>query len=169
MESLAVLSPAFTQANRRERAWNLLELFGPSLASVLEVSRKLQGNWLQRQWTLVGRAFTNHRWKYAIAAVATLAGIAIIPWTYRIRSECKLEPVVRRFVAAPFEGRSIEHWKAWRSDSPGGSDCEMDGREIRWKRPSLEADLQQAIKKRTRLKRPITMPINKLRNWMSID
>ncbi len=138
-----------TSSSESERAWNLLELFGPSLASVLETSRKLQGNWLQRQITLIGRSFTSHRCKYALGVVAALSVIAIIPWTYLIRSECKLEPVVRRYVAAPFEGTLDRAFvKPGDSIRQGDLIARMDGREIRLKTASLEADLQQAIKKR---------------------
>jgi biotin carboxyl carrier protein/surface antigen len=94
---------------------------------------------LPRQWP--GRV--------GLAAALLVAGLMMVPFSYKVKCNCELQPVTRRFVAAPFEGtleRSLVE--------PGDLVAEdqllalIDGREIRWELAGILADLNRAAKKR---------------------
>jgi multidrug resistance efflux pump len=91
---------------------------------------------------LLGRG----RW---LALVAAVALVAAIPVPYRIACPCIVEPVVRRYVAAPFTGifekSLVKPGDLVTRDQVLGR---MDGREVRWELASLEADHSRARKLR---------------------
>jgi multidrug resistance efflux pump len=80
-----------------------------------------------------------------MAAVLALA----IPFPHRLHCDCLIEPVTRRFVAAPFDG-VLERAFVGPGDVVQKGDllARLDGREIRWKRAGVAADQNQARKKR---------------------
>lgn len=90
-------------------------------------------------------------WKGIAAAVGVLLlGAAMfIPTPHRIVCDCQIEPVTRRFVAAPFES-ALEKSLVKPGDVVKKGDllARLDGREIRWKQAGLIADRSQAEKKR---------------------
>ena len=87
--------------------------------------------------------------RIALATIVVVAASMAIPLPYRLRCDCQIEPVTRRFIAAPFEG-TLEKSLVRPGDIVREGDllARMDGREIRWKRASVAADQNQAIKKR---------------------
>jgi len=98
--------------------------------------------------TLLSHGRLLHR-KSLVAGACLLAAVLAVPWPYKIGSECRIEPVTRRMIAAPFEGR-LEKSLVAPGDvvAPGQVVARMDGREIRWERAGLEAELNSASKKR---------------------
>jgi multidrug resistance efflux pump len=76
-----------------------------------------------------------------------MAALLACPGTYRISCECKLEPVTRRFVAAPFDGKLQESFV-----QPGDVAqrdqvlARMDGREVRWELAGAVAEVSRAEK-----------------------
>ncbi|WP_291179359.1 HlyD family efflux transporter periplasmic adaptor subunit [Gimesia sp.] len=78
-----------------------------------------------------------------------LASILFLPWPYQVSCECQVEPVMRRFVVAPFKG-TLETLLVEPGDLVHQGDvlARMDPRELQWKRASLIADQKQAIKRR---------------------
>ncbi|MCP4192046.1 MAG: HlyD family efflux transporter periplasmic adaptor subunit [Planctomycetaceae bacterium] len=84
----------------------------------------------------------------AVSVVATLMLFAF-PVPHRIVARCEIQPVSRRFVAAPYEGR-LEKAFVEPGDvvKEGQTIARMDAREIRLERASLEADLVRSIKQR---------------------
>jgi RND family efflux transporter MFP subunit len=93
------------------------------------------GRFLPRRWLLAGAGL--------------LAALLAVPWPYKIGSDCRIEPVTRRMIAVPFEGR-LEKALVAPGDvvSPGQVVARMDGREIRWELAGLESELNAATKKR---------------------
>lgn len=89
------------------------------------------------------------RMKAAIVVLGVLLGVLCVPARYRIKCECVLQPVTRRFVAAPFEGL-LEKAMAGPGDvvRSGALLARMDGRAIRWELAGIEADRGQAAKRR---------------------
>jgi biotin carboxyl carrier protein len=86
---------------------------------------------------------------WVAGAAVTLAAILAIPMPYRIACNCRIEPVARRFVVAPFDGM-LEHAPVAPGDLVAQGDvlARMDGREIRWELAGLTAELDAAAKKR---------------------
>jgi hypothetical protein len=86
------------------------------------------------------------RW---LAIVGALALLLAIPLPYRISCSCVVEPVVRRYVAAPFTGifekSMVKPGDLVREQQLLGR---MDGREVRWELAGLEADHSKAQKSR---------------------
>lgn len=86
----------------------------------------------------------------AIAAVACLlALVLLIPVPYRVKCRCELQPVERRFVAAPFDS-SLERSEVEPGDvvSTGQLLAVVDGREVRWELAGLTAEHSKAAKER---------------------
>lgn len=80
-------------------------------------------------------------------AVAALLAAGLIPLPYPVRSSCELQPVVRRVIAAPFDGilqRSVA--RAGDVVKSGQLLAELDGREIRSQLAEAVARREKALK-----------------------
>jgi multidrug efflux pump subunit AcrA (membrane-fusion protein) len=77
-----------------------------------------------------------------------VAGL-FLPVHYRVDCKCKLQPVVRRFITAPFDG-PLEKSLAEPGDivAEGQTLARIDGREVRWEASGLQADRNRAEVKR---------------------
>jgi hypothetical protein len=120
-----------------------------SLATSLDLVRRLEGGWWAR---LLRRASGFARgWKgcFTMAAVTCLVAAMAAPVPHKIRCRCQIEPITRRFVAAPFDG-TLEESLVEPGDIVRAGEvlARMDGREIRWERASVAADHDQASKRR---------------------
>jgi multidrug efflux pump subunit AcrA (membrane-fusion protein) len=84
-----------------------------------------------------------------VALVCLLAAALLVPVPHKVGCDCSVEPVVRRFVAAPYDG-TLERALVAPGDvvSPADILARMDGREIRWELASLEAERAKAAKLR---------------------
>ena len=82
----------------------------------------------------------------AIAGVVLLGALAL-PLTYRVKCQCELQPVVRRFVAAPFDG-GLDQAFVEPGDivKAGHLLARMDHKEIHWELAGLEAESSRASK-----------------------
>lgn len=87
------------------------------------------------------------RGKAALAGVLLSAGALAFPVPYKITASCKLQPVLRRYVAAPFDG-VLEEALVTPGDlvSAGDVVARLDGREIRWELAGVSADFNRAGK-----------------------
>ncbi len=83
------------------------------------------------------------------AIVFAIGCLAVLPLRYQVHCDCTIEPVMRRFVAAPFAA-TLKRTLVEPGDVVRAGDllAELDGREIRWELAALEADYQQASKGR---------------------
>ncbi|NQT11231.1 MAG: efflux RND transporter periplasmic adaptor subunit [Planctomycetes bacterium] len=120
-----------------------------SLATALGVMQRLEEGTLARVGRAVGRLWQARKGKVALVAVFLLLAALAVPLPYRVKCDCRLEPVTQRFVAAPFED-TLEKACVKPGDVVAEGDllARMDGREIRWKRAGAVADQNQAAKKR---------------------
>src|SRR5581483_4853647 len=88
-------------------------------------------------------------WRRLATAAAIASLVLAVPLEYRISCSFTLEPVSRRFVAAPFEGifeKSLV--KPGDMVQRGQLLARMDGREVRWELAGLDADRSRADKSR---------------------
>jgi multidrug efflux pump subunit AcrA (membrane-fusion protein) len=120
-----------------------------SIAASLAIARRLEGGHLARLSRAVGGVWRTWKSKAALAAIVLASATMLIPLPYKVRCNCQIEPVTRRFVAAPFEG-TLEKSLFRPGDMVGKGDvlARMDGREVRWKRSIVVTDQDQAIKRR---------------------
>lgn len=85
----------------------------------------------------------------AIAAVLLLVGGLLLPITYRLPADCRVEPLLRRTIAAPFESRlEKSHVKPGDRVEKDQILAELDGREIRVALAEAIAARSAALKKR---------------------
>jgi multidrug resistance efflux pump len=83
----------------------------------------------------------------AVLAVVISAALLAWPRPHKIACECQLQPIVRRFVAAPYDG-TLETTLVQPGDVVAEGDvlAQMDGRETRLELSTLEAEYAQARK-----------------------
>ena len=88
--------------------------------------------------------------KKPLLAAAVLATVVLlaVPLPHKIACDCRIEPVTRRFLSAPYDG-ILERVLVDSGEvvSQGQVLARMDGREIRWELASLYADRAAAMKK----------------------
>ena len=130
-------------------ATQFLEAAAQPLAVSLASAARSEGGRCARTIRTIGRSLRCTTGKVALAGAAVVAAAMFIPVQHKIHCDCTLEPVTRRYVAAPFES-SLEKAMVKPGDlvKEGELLAQLDGREIRWKRAGVEADRQQAVKRR---------------------
>ncbi len=135
--------------DERGRALNLLNAAGAHIGGAIDLVRRLEGSRLTRCLRAIGRLWTTWKGKLVFVAAALLLAAMWIPLPYKITCDSQIEPVRRRFVAAPFEG-TLEKSLAKPGDlvREGQVLARMDGREIRWERAAAVADHEQEAKRR---------------------
>ena len=104
---------------------------------------------LARPFCAMARVARSHKFIAGFVVLALCAGILCQPMDYRIGCDCQLEPVSRRFVAAPYDGTLEESLaKAGEVVSVGQILARMDARELRWELSGYQADFESEKKKR---------------------
>ena len=90
-------------------------------------------------------------WKRPIAwgSLLLLTLAALLPMPYRVSCNCELQPIDRRYVGVPYDGR-LEAALVEPGDlvKAGQILARMDGHEIEWELGTLDADLKRALKER---------------------
>lgn len=128
-----------------------LEHFACLIASVLALREKAEQPWMTRARHTLWRSATRFArrddpWpKLALgAAIAALAGVSLIPMTYRVGAPARIEGAVQRIVAAPNEGflrsalvRPGDRVKA------GDLLAELDGQDLLLEKRKWEGELAQ--------------------------
>ena len=96
------------------------------------------------------RAVPKQKWfRGAAWAVAAVMGLMLIPMPYRVGCDCEIQPAIRRFVAAPYQG-ALEKALV----SPGEVVVKdqimamMDGRQLRHELTGLKAEYNASKKRR---------------------
>lgn len=92
---------------------------------------------------------TGARWKLLVAGLLLSVGAALFPIPYRIGCDCLLQPVSRRFIAAPFDG-SLKESLVQPGDLVSQDQllARMSARELDWELAGLKADLNRSDKER---------------------
>ncbi|HRA86493.1 MAG TPA: efflux RND transporter periplasmic adaptor subunit [Planctomycetaceae bacterium] len=120
-----------------------------SLNSCMEILQKLaDSRWLK--WAKSFRKlFSRSRLELAGWVCVVIAAALMIPVDYTVHGTSELQPVERRFVAAPFNGPLlkclVEPGDIVERDQLLAT---LDGREIRWELAEVQANLHKATKER---------------------
>ncbi|MDA7979110.1 MAG: efflux RND transporter periplasmic adaptor subunit [Pirellulales bacterium] len=126
-----------------------LEAAEEPVASALGLIERAEQSTLRRS---VGNALRIARKRKSVAVLLGLVVsifLAAIPLTYHPDCGCTVEPVMRRYVAAPFDGAlEVTHVEPGVEVKAGQLLALMDGREIRWELAGIRADLHRATKER---------------------
>jgi hypothetical protein len=131
------------------RPWREACQAAPQLAACLGLLVRAEPGHAARLARRVSRRWRS--WRVVAGGLLLLAvgALLAVPYPYRVRCECRIQPVVRRFVAAPFEAKLDEAF-AEPGDvvRQGQPLARLNDREIRWELAGLEADYNRAQKMR---------------------
>jgi len=137
-------SDAMAQSQYAER---FLRAGGEALGSCLEILQKLaDSRWLKFTQSY-RKLLTRSRLELAAWICSALIVAMLIPMDYTVTGTCELQPVERRFVAAPFNGPLLK-CLVEPGDIVQKNDllAILDGREIRWELAEVQANLHKATK-----------------------
>ena len=131
------------------RYCGLVEACELRVANCLKLLRRAEPGWLTR---LLRRSIDSRspwRRRLALAGIGAALGGMLFPSHYHVQSKCRIQPEIRRFVTAPFDG-TLEKSLVEPGDvvDQGQTLARMDGRELRWDSAGLEADRNRAAVKR---------------------
>lgn len=123
---------------------NWLSTAAPILGRAIDQVRRLEGGWMTR----LRRRISASPWSTRCAvifAAAAITAILLMPWPYRMKVPCRLEPEIRRMVSAPYDGL-VDTTFASAGDLVESGDvlARMDAREIRWELSSVISEKSQA-------------------------
>ena len=120
-------------------------VFGSKIESV----QRVRGNPLVRVLRRAAKALNGRKVQIAALCTVLLSLAMLIPMKYQIGCACQLEPVSRRFVAAPYDG-TLEKSLVRPGDrvTQGQVLARMDARELRWELAGLKADYESERKTR---------------------
>jgi len=134
--------------DRIEISRRLLEAAAMPLANSLAASQHRTG--ITQSWKpAISKLLRGRTGLLTLMTGVALTLIMFLQWPYPVTCECQIEPVMRRFVVATFKG-TLETMLVEPGDFMHQGDvlARMDPRELHWKRASLIADQNQAIKRR---------------------
>lgn len=121
----------------------------PHIAGALDLLHRAQKSRLQRVWSLLKRKtklFTRLMIPIFIIAFFLLMQV---PVTYKVRCNCTVEPVLRRFAVAAFDGLVdsgfVEPGDLVEKDQVL---AEIDGRTIRWELLGVSSQRKQSLRQR---------------------
>lgn len=138
-----------SDTDRIREAERFLRAGAVALAGCLGVLQKVADS----RWLSVIRGarglLTTSRLQMAAWLSGAIAMVLMLPMVYRIHCELELQPVERRYVAAPFDG-PLEKCLVEPGDVVTKDQllAQMDGREIRWELAEVQANLNKATKER---------------------
>lgn len=138
-----------TSIDRIRQAERFLRAGAGALAGCLGILQKVaDSRWLSMIRGIRG-LLSASRLQMAAWITGALAMVLMLPMTYRIHCELELQPVERRYVAAPFDG-PLEQCLVEPGDVVTRDQllAQMDGREIRWELAEVQANLNKATKER---------------------
>jgi RND family efflux transporter MFP subunit len=103
--------------------------------------RRSENNPMLRPINALVNKVKSKKFVSAAIACALVLAVLMIPTHYKIACDCQLEPVSRRFVAAPYAGTLEESLvESGQIVAKGELLARMDARELRWELSGLQAD-----------------------------
>ena len=121
----------------------------PHISGALDLLRRAEKSFWKRMWSLFKRKtklFT--RLMIPISLVAFFL-LMQVPITYKVRCNCTVEPVLRRFAVAAFDGL-VESGFVEPGDLVEKDQvlAEIDGRTIRWELLGVSSERKQSLRQR---------------------
>ncbi len=146
--TMSSMSSRDQKADIRE-AERFLRAGASALAGCLSVLQKLADSRILSAIQTFRSAMSTSRLQMAGLAVIAIATLLMVPMNYRVSCSAELQPVERRYVAAPFAG-PLEECLVEPGDVVTKDQllARMDGREIRWELAEVQASLNKATKEK---------------------
>ena len=122
------------------------EMLSGHLSVILKANRSLVDHTISS----LNQNLTAGRSKIAAAICLGMLALMLVPWPYRVHCECEIQPVSRRFVAAPHDG-ILQQNLVENGDvvAQGQKIALLDDRQLRIELARLQAQLQGASKQRS--------------------
>lgn len=132
-----------------ESAFALMHRFGAAMSSCLAVLERQHTSSVTRRVRRIQDRLASWQGRAVALSVLFVALLLLVPWPYRVTCESQIQPVIRRYVVAPYDG-TLASSEASPGDVVHAGDvlARMDEREIRWELATLEADYARAEKER---------------------
>ncbi len=142
---LAGRASRFRDQSFAEYTMQLAEMVAGHLDTILRANRSVLQNAV-----LSVRQAVNNKWRtHLLIGMACVGALMATPLPYRVGCDCEVQPTLRRFVAAPYDGilerTLVENGELVEEDQLL---AQMDGRSIRMELSALQADLAGATKRR---------------------
>lgn len=151
--------------NVSRKTYRLVRACQPHLTALVGFLKKSKPGPLLGSWLRFWRSGMTRRIAAGIAVLA-LTVTMLFPVTYRLNADCRIQPVVRRTVAAPFDNRLYRTYvKPGDEVEEGQILAELDGRETRVQLAESIAAQRAAVKKRDNamvLEDPATIQMTQL-------
>ena len=145
----AVLTIIDPPPDRAEATTRLLAAISQPLDAAIRQKRQSDRSIRQRVGRFLRTPLLAVKAFAVAAALCGLVSLALFPVPYRIAATCRTEPVLRRYVVAPYEGLVSEsHAEVGDLVAADELLAELDGRDLRWKASGLTADAAIAAKER---------------------
>lgn len=147
--AVGALVVTYDQAGSISQDERFLQAAEQPVASCLQAAMRIEGGPMTRLCRVLGKHWRTWKFRAALVGFALVLAAMWMPLEYQVRCDCQIEPVTRRYVAAPFDGLLAEALVE-PGDLVRAGDvlATLDGRELRWELASVEADQKQAIKRR---------------------
>lgn len=126
-----------------------IQVSSPRVANaIVAVKRAQHPRWL-RTLRSIPSQFSKRKTQVGLLAVGALIALMFLPMSYRVRCNCIVEPDVRRFAVAPFEGTVLKGLvSAGERVEKGQVLAEMDGRSLRYELAEIMAEYNITLKQR---------------------
>ncbi len=136
-----------TQDVHRAETLNFALATQRPLASALKLLAQARQNRFHRSLLGISQLARDSKGRTLLAAAAVLLAVMLTPFRYRVASDVEIQPVTRRFIAAPFESQ-LETTFVEPGDVVSKKQllARLDGRDYRWELSAAEADLLGASK-----------------------
>jgi multidrug efflux pump subunit AcrA (membrane-fusion protein) len=143
-----------TEARPKPQVVQRAELLVEHIEVAVHNAQRYESIFLLPLWRLIGRFFAWFKGRRVWAAVGIVvalaavgAGLAYIPWDYRVEAKGQLMPVIQHEVFAPWDGDVIEVFvKSGERVVPGQPLVKLQSDELEAERVRLEADVQEKQK-----------------------
>ncbi len=132
---------------RREEVTTFLRAAESPIASTIQLLARADRGRVLTRLMHIAQSLRRKKTLALLGLSAAAAATLCVPVPYRVTCECQLEPVTRRFVAAPFAAPLKETFV-----EPGDLVtqnqllAQLDGRDIRWELSGAQAELHRANK-----------------------
>lgn len=143
------LCMADDELHQKPYAIGFLRVCSYRLGPTLELLQRAERSRTQRIWNHIRSKLSLTMRRALVLMVMGLIALMAAPWPHYLKCDCELQPVTRRYVAAPFEG-TLEKSFVEPGDIVNAGDllARIDDREIHWELAGIDAEQQKALKER---------------------